>query len=190
MCCLPYCLSSPAAFPTLIHYKIPSENSLTVQKLQMKNKNSNYFLRIQEKETKDYISVGKSLFHKLCSVHSCIFMSELYFCLFLLYSAESSVTWALILADTREFCKCSLCVINCSQTCAAQAAFWQQANMFSASCRPWVGLWTSSACDRCVTPQSTTSSQGEHKKPLRKGGSKDKFSGRLSKRACWLKRTT
>lgn len=48
---------------------------------------------------RDYISVGESLFHKLLSAHSCTFMSELYFCFFILYSAESSVTRALILAE-------------------------------------------------------------------------------------------
>lgn len=65
----------------------------------MKNKAAIYFLRILEKEMRDYISVGESLFHKLLSAHSCTFMSELYFCFFILYSAESSVTRALILAE-------------------------------------------------------------------------------------------
>lgn len=94
---------------------------------------------------------------------------------------------------TSEFCKCGLCVIiNCSQTCVARAAFWQQANMLPAGCRLWVGLWTSSACDRCVTPsltESRTSSQREHKKQLKKSGSKHKYTGRLAKRARWLKCT-
>lgn len=55
-----------------------------------------------EKETRDYINVGESLFH---SVHSSIFMSELYFCSFILYAAESSVLRAINpRRDTSEFC--------------------------------------------------------------------------------------
>lgn len=146
------------------------------------------FFRILETEMRDYISVGESLFHKLLSVHSCIFMSELYFYYFILHSAESSGTLILTEIPVNSV-KCGLCVIiNYSQTCARQAAFWQQANMLAAGWRPLNVFCLWSLHDPSLT-ESWKSSQKEHKKPLKKSNSKHKFTGRLAKCARWLKRT-
>lgn len=155
---------------------------------KVKTKTAIYFLRILEKEMRDYISVGVSPFHKLLSD---IYVTALLLLFNSLFGWIPRHTGINPCRDTSEFCKCALCVINCCQTRAAQAAFWQQANMLSAGCRlSWplniFCLW--SLHDPSLT-ESRTSLQRQYKKPLKKSGSKHKFTGRLAKRAHWLKHT-
>lgn len=101
---------------------------------------------------RDYISVGEGLFPKLLSVHSCMFMPELYFGFFILHSAKS-VTQLVILAEIPvNSASAGSGLVLIADRRAAQAAFRQHANMLSAGCRLRFGLWTSVACDRCMTP--------------------------------------
>lgn len=184
MCCLPYCLSSLAAFPTLIHYDLPSENSVSVQKLQSKNKNSNLFFKnTRERNERLHQCGSKSVSQAAQCAWLHIYVTALLLLFNSLFGWIPSHTGINPCRDTSEFCKCALCVINCCQTRAAQAAFWQQANMLSAGCRlswPLNIFCLCSLHDPSLT-ESRTSSQRQYKKPLKKSGSKHKFTGRLAK---------
>lgn len=127
-------------FPTLIHYKLPSEISLSVQKLRMENKNSNSFLlRILERKW-EITSVRE----KICFA-SCLVCTAAYLCpssafvFYALFCRILSRTGVNPCRDNGEFSECVLGVIvNCSQICAA---LWQQARVAA----DWAGLLICSA---------------------------------------------